>query len=124
MGLRTRSLLQVWTLMLCLLTAGVAFGQAAGKVLLAVGDVVAVRGSERVRLTAGVSINVGDTVVTGAQSYAQLRFADDALVALKPDTEFRIERYNFIGTSDSGASLGDILGAAIRRRNQQAQTDD
>ena len=24
------------------------------------------------------------------------------------------------GSSDSGASLGDILGAAIRRRNQQA----
>jgi small subunit ribosomal protein S1 len=28
------------------------------------------------------------------------------------------------GTSDSGASLGDILGAAIRRRNQQVQTED
>jgi small subunit ribosomal protein S1 len=28
------------------------------------------------------------------------------------------------GTSDSGASLGDILGAAIRRRNQMTQTDD
>ncbi len=28
------------------------------------------------------------------------------------------------GSSDSGASLGDILGAAIRRRNQQAQTDN
>jgi len=27
------------------------------------------------------------------------------------------------GTSDSGASLGDILGAAIRRRNQQAQDE-
>jgi len=27
------------------------------------------------------------------------------------------------GTSDSGASLGDILGAAIRRRNQQAQQE-
>jgi small subunit ribosomal protein S1 len=27
------------------------------------------------------------------------------------------------GTSDSGASLGDILGAAIRRRNQQAQSE-
>ena len=25
------------------------------------------------------------------------------------------------GSSDSGASLGDILGAAIRRRNQQTQ---
>ncbi|MBW4092359.1 MAG: 30S ribosomal protein S1 [Proteobacteria bacterium] len=28
------------------------------------------------------------------------------------------------GSSDSGASLGDILGAAIRRRNQQARTED
>jgi small subunit ribosomal protein S1 len=28
------------------------------------------------------------------------------------------------GTSDSGASLGDILGAAIRRRNQLAQTEN
>jgi len=27
------------------------------------------------------------------------------------------------GSSDSGASLGDILGAAIRRRNQQTQPD-
>jgi small subunit ribosomal protein S1 len=27
------------------------------------------------------------------------------------------------GSSDSGASLGDILGAAIRRRNQQAQAE-
>jgi small subunit ribosomal protein S1 len=27
------------------------------------------------------------------------------------------------GSSDSGASLGDILGAAIRRRNQQGQVD-
>ena len=25
------------------------------------------------------------------------------------------------GTTDSGASLGDILGAAIRRRNQQSE---
>jgi hypothetical protein len=102
MSLRTRSLLQVWTLILCLLAAGGAFGQAAGKVLLAVGDVAALRGTERVRLTAGAAVNVGDTVVTGAQSHAQLRFADDALVALKPDSEFRIERYNFTGASDSG----------------------
>jgi small subunit ribosomal protein S1 len=28
------------------------------------------------------------------------------------------------GSSDSGASLGDILGAAIRRRNQQAQQEN
>src|ERR1700720_499685 len=102
MGLRMRSLLRVWTLVLCLLAAGAAFGQPAGKMLLAVGDVAALRGTERVRLTAGAPVNVGDTVVTGAQSHAQIRFADDALVALKPDSEFRIERYNFSGAADSG----------------------
>src|SRR5260370_18985795 len=101
MSLRTRSLLQVWTLILCLLAAGAAFGQAAGKMLRAVGDVAALRGTERVRLTAGAPVNVGDTIVTGAQSHAQIRFADDALVALKPDSEFHIERYNFSGASDS-----------------------
>jgi len=102
MSSRMRSFLQIWTLVLSVLAAGVAYGQAAGKVLLAVGDVAALRGTERVRLTAGAAVNVGDTVVTGAQSHAQLRFADDALVALKPDSEFRIERYNFTGAADSG----------------------
>jgi hypothetical protein len=102
MSSRMRSFLQIWTLVLSVLAAGAAFGQAAGKVLLAVGDVAALRGTERVRLTAGAAVNVGDTVVTGAQSHAQLRFADDALVALKPDSEFRIERYNFTGAADSG----------------------
>ena len=52
MSSRRRILLQVWTLVLCLLTAGVAFGQAAGKVLLAVGDVAALRGAERRSMSA------------------------------------------------------------------------
>src|SRR5438874_865440 len=79
--------------------ADAAFAQA-GKVVFAVGDVVAVRGSSRVPLAAGSPIEAGDTIVTAAQSHAQLRFSDDALVALKPDSEFRIERYNFAGGQD------------------------
>ena len=66
----TRSLLQICVLALSLLATGVAFAQAAGKVLLAVGDVAALRGAERVQLIAGAVVNVGDTVVTGAQSHA------------------------------------------------------
>ncbi|HXU52591.1 MAG TPA: FecR family protein [Casimicrobiaceae bacterium] len=81
------------------LAAGVASAQA-GRVVLAVGDVVAVRGADRVRLAAGTSVLAGDAVVTGASSHAQIRFADDALVALKPDTEFRIETYVYNGRVD------------------------
>ncbi|HTS23909.1 MAG TPA: FecR domain-containing protein [Casimicrobiaceae bacterium] len=81
------------------LAAGAALAQA-GKVVFAVGDVVAVRGASRVPLSAGSPLEVGDTIVTAAQSHAQLRFSDDALVALKPDSEFRIERYSFSGHDD------------------------
>jgi hypothetical protein len=81
------------------LVASYAHAQA-GRVVLAVGDVAALRGSDRVRLAAGASVGAGDTVITGAQSHAQIRFADDALVALKPDTEFRIEQFVFNGSND------------------------
>ncbi len=85
---------------LVLLTAGAAWAQDAGRIVLAVGEVVAVRGAERIPLAAGAIVSVGDAVVTGAQSHAQLRFSDASLVALRPDSEFRIEQYAFTGSAD------------------------
>ena len=99
MSRRSRSLLLVFSTLVCSLMMDAVLAQA-GKVVFAVGDVAAVRGSSRVPLSAGSPIEVGDTIVTAAQSHAQLRFSDDALVALKPDSEFRIERYNFAGRDD------------------------
>lgn len=98
MGLRARAIIG-----LCALTAFLASGSAlaeAGRVVFAVGDVAALRGAARVPLVAGAAIDVGDTITTGAQSHAQLRFSDDGLVALKPESEFRIESYNFNGRQD------------------------
>jgi hypothetical protein len=92
-----------------------AFAQTAGKVLLSVGDVSVVRGGERIRLVAGATVGAGDSVVTGADSYAQIRFSDDALVALKPDTEFRIERFNFTGRQDgSEAAVFRLVRGGFR----------
>lgn len=100
MNLRTLRCARALFAMLALsLLSSLALAQA-GRVVLAVGDVVTVRGSDRIRLVAGNNVGAGDTVVTGAQSHAQIRFADDALVALKPDTEFRIEQFVFNGAND------------------------
>lgn len=98
MNLGARSIIGVASL-LAFLAAGAAFAEA-GRVVFAVGDVAALRGTARVPLAAGATIDVGDTIVTAVQSHAQLRFSDDALVALKPESEFRIERYNFDGHQD------------------------
>ena len=70
-------------LLVCVLGLNSAFAQTAGKILLAVGDVSVVRGGERARLAAGAMVGAGDSVVTGTDSYAQIRFSDDALVALR-----------------------------------------
>ena len=90
-----------WILGLALyLAAGAVFAQVAGRIVLAVGEVTAVRGADRVKLAAGVAVNVGDTIITGPQGHAQLRFSDEGLVALKPDSEFRIEAYDYSGKPD------------------------
>lgn len=81
------------------LASGAALAQA-GRVVLAVGDVAAVRGAERVRLAAGATVGAGDAIVTGADGHAQIRFSDDALVAIKPGSEFRIEAYAYAGQPD------------------------
>jgi hypothetical protein len=95
----SRRLAALFAMPLLVLLSGAATAQVAGRVVLAVGDVVAVRGAERIRLASGAEISVGDSIVTGAQSHAQLRFSDAALVALKPDSEFRIETFEFTATA-------------------------
>jgi len=102
MTTRSRTLRQFAALLalgLLALAANTAYAQVAGRVVLAVGDVVAVRGADRVRLASGSQVSVGDAIVTGAQSHAQVRFSDAALVALKPDSEFRIETFEFAASA-------------------------
>ena len=67
-----------------LLAAAGAAAAQAGRVVLAVGEVAVQRGAERLRISAGVDVSSGDTVFTGAQSHAQIRFADNQLPASAP----------------------------------------
>lgn len=96
---RARLVLAWLVALAALLASGAALAQA-GRVVMAVGDVAAVRGADRVRLSAGANVGVGDAIVTGEDGHAQIRFSDDALVAIKPGSEFRIEAYAFAGRAD------------------------
>jgi hypothetical protein len=78
-----------------LLPMAAAVAQTAARVVMAVGDVAAQRGAERAKLTQGSDVRVGDRVTTAVQSHAQLRFSDEALVALRPDSEFLIDGFSF-----------------------------
>jgi hypothetical protein len=85
----------------------------AGRVLSVVGDAEAVssHGVTR-RLAQGDVVREGDTLATGADSHLQLRMADDALLALRPDSRLRLHIYNFVerGAPGSYASMELFVG--------------
>jgi len=74
---------------------------SAGKVNFAFGEVTAtsVSGESR-KLTKDGVINSGDTIETGKNGIAQLRFTDGAYVSLQKNSTFRVDEYNYNGKTD------------------------
>lgn len=66
---------------------------AAGEVLFALGRVEIQRGEATIPAARGMGVGTGDTVVTAPAAWAQLRFQDGALVALKPGTALEVTEY-------------------------------
>ena len=84
----------------------------AGKVLLALGDVKVSRGGQLSVLKKGSVVQAGDTIVTGPTSNAQVRMSDGAIIAVRPESEFKITEYSFNGKADGSekASLSLVKG--------------
>lgn len=89
-------------LLLCFsLVCTSAYAGLAGHVILAKGDVVAVSASGEIRpLQRRSEIFAGDTLRTGDDGNAQIRFIDKALLTLKPDSELNINAYQFAASDN------------------------
>jgi hypothetical protein len=71
----------------------------AARIEFASGNVMAVSSAGQRPLARGSELNTGETINTG-DGRAQLRFADGAMMSLQPQTEFRIDDYNYNGKND------------------------
>lgn len=72
----------------------------AGKVEFVVGNVTATGTDGRSRpLNKGADIDAGDTILTGT-GRAQVRFTDGGFISLTPNTEFKVNEYNYPGKAD------------------------
>jgi hypothetical protein len=79
-----------------------AWAAGAAKVDFAVGPVDAVTANGLSRtLVKGDPVVSGETVRTGSGARAQLRFNDGGMVSLQPNTDFRLDDYNFSGKDDA-----------------------
>lgn len=118
-----------WLIGMALLATAVG-AQAAetiGRVLVAVGEVSALRGGREIRLQTTSPIEAGDRVRTGAASNAQIRLTDESIVALRPETEFVFTEYRYAGKDDGSeraffrllkGGLRTITGLVGRRNHQ------
>ena len=76
------------------------YAAPAARVDFTVGNVTAVGANGKSRtLAKGAQIEQGDMVNTN-NGRAQLRFTDGAYVSLQPDSQFRVDQYNFSGKAD------------------------
>lgn len=99
---------------------------AAGKVLMAIGETKVTRQGQTSALTKGATVEAGDLVTTGVASNLQLRMIDGAVLALRAQTEFKIDQYKFNGKEDGSekAVLSLVKGGvravtgAIGHQNQ------
>ncbi len=78
------------------LGCGAATAVEAGAVVTANGDTRLVRGgSIAAPLREGTVVYSGDRLVTGPGARLELRFADDARIAIGPSSEFRVDEFYF-----------------------------
>ncbi|MBV8665473.1 MAG: FecR domain-containing protein [Burkholderiaceae bacterium] len=112
---RSESVLLV-LLSLLLLWSNVAMAAVAGYVQFAAGDVriVDLAGKERAAQK-GQPINEGETVLTAGGASAQLRMVDGGILALRPDTQLKVDLYTFSGAADgSENALLSLVRGGLR----------
>lgn len=86
----------------------------AARIDFAIGDVKAVRADGSARpLARGAEVDSGEMVDTGS-GRAQMRFADGALVSLQPQTQFRIDAYQYAAKPAEDRSFLSLIKGGLR----------
>lgn len=86
-----------------------------GRVMLAQGDLSAkeVNGKER-KLQLGAPVYEGDTLTTGAKSYAVVAFRDEGRVSLQEGTQFRVEKFKYDKVKSEENAVLRLLKGGVR----------
>lgn len=108
----------LWAALICAtgLPPGIAAAAEAGKFQFVIGDikVVSASGAQRVPVK-GESFIAGDTIVTGSSGSAQIRMSDGGTVAVRPDTQLKLDQYVFNGREDgSERKLVSLIKGGFR----------
>jgi hypothetical protein len=91
--MRLARLLVVLCFAVC--ATAVARADTAGQIMFAYGETHALRSGRILQLHAGSTVESGDQLHTGVDSYLQVRFTDWGVMSLRPRTDFVIDEYAY-----------------------------
>jgi hypothetical protein len=97
-----------------LATGTSAWAQSAGRVLAVAGSATMERAGQQQALQVGTLVESGDTLAVGDKSTLQVRFTDESVVALRANSQFKIENYKFDRNAESDRSLMGLLKGGMR----------
>lgn len=84
--------------------------QLAGNVVLTQGGATAQHDGNTRTLAQGDAVCVGETIVTSQSGIVQMRMTDSAFIAVRPNTQLKIEKYEYRGTSKDQSLLALLQG--------------
>lgn len=82
-----------------------AWAADAGRVLLAGGNAVAVRGNQTIPLARDSIVQEKDVLRTGPGGSLQVRFSDESLLSLRENSELSVDNYRFEGREDGNEMI-------------------
>ena len=110
--------------------SGAAFAQSAGQVQHLSGTLSVQRADGSTRILSQKSeVSAGDVLSTQRESYAQINFSDGSSVTLRPNTQMKLESYQFVQDKPQEDSaffrlvkggLRTVTGLVGKRGNQDA----
>jgi hypothetical protein len=84
---------------------------AAGHFLFVTGNVKVVSKTGQAHAAArGGEVDVGDTISTGSASTAQLKMVDGGFLAVRPQSELRVDSYSFHGNKSDNSTVSLVKG--------------
>jgi hypothetical protein len=111
-----RILVVLASCLFALASPGLANAAEAGKFQFVIGDikVISASGAKRTPVK-GEAFSPGETIITGASGSAQIRMTDGGLVAVRADTEMKLDQYVFNGREDgSERKLVSLIKGGFR----------
>ncbi|MCJ0763903.1 FecR family protein [Variovorax terrae] len=91
-----------------------AWAASAGRVLAVAGDANIERAGAKVAVGVGTLVESGDTLLVGDRSALQVRFSDESIVALRANSQFRIQDYQYDRKAESDKSVLSLIKGGLR----------